>query len=353
MVKGVQKVKKIRQGSDPDLTDLFKPPPRLQSPPQPREKEQDSDSGHTLIPSPPDSPAAARIRSKQTGAVIQAPLREAVGPDGGTMLIKIPFTSSDLESWRKSAKEFQSDPVRVTKHFQLILKQHNPDWSDVQILVDCLTEPEKQMVLKVARDLAADYCRVKGDDVKDYFPLQDPGWNPNRSAQLERLRAYQEWVLKGMERAVPRNINWSALYEIKQGPSETPSEFLVHLREVTRRSTPLDPGSEIGIQELVSLFLGQSAGDIRRKLQKLRGTEGRNLETLLEEAWRVFSNREEECKRGQRRMVAVVREVRERKFKREALEEDHCAFCKENGHWKRECTKLKRRGRKKGNGISG
>ncbi|KAM6037460.1 LOW QUALITY PROTEIN: optineurin-like [Chlamydotis macqueenii] len=44
-----------------------------------------------------------------------------------------------------------------------------------------------------------------------------------------------------------------------QGPKETPSEFLDKLRDTMRRHTPLDPGSEIGIQQLVSLFIGQLA----------------------------------------------------------------------------------------------
>jgi len=82
-------------------------------------------------------------------------------------------------------------------------------------------------------------------------------------------------------------------------------------------NTPLDPGSEVGIQQLVSLFLGQSMGDIRRKLQKLRPTEGRNLEVLLDEAWRVFSNREEGYRQGQRRIVTVVREEEGRRPRRE------------------------------------
>lgn len=61
--------------------------------------------------------------------------------------------------------------------------------------------------------------------------------------------------------------------------------------------TPLDPGSEIGIRQLVSLFIRQSVSDIQRKLQKLRLAESRNLETLLDEVWQVFSNREEEDRR--------------------------------------------------------
>ena len=86
--------------------------------------------------------------------------------------------------------------------------------------------------------------------------------------------------------------------EIEQGSSESPSQFLDRLRDVMRRNTLLDPGSKVGIQQLVSLFLGQSMGDIRHKLQKLRPTKGRNLEVLLDTAWRVFSNKEDRTTRG-------------------------------------------------------
>ena len=95
------------------------------------------------------------------------------------------------------------------------------------------------------------------------------------------------------------------MYAIKQGPSESPSEFLDRLRDTVHRSTPLDPGSEVGIQQLVSLFLGQSRADIRRKLQRLRTTEIRDLEILLDEAWQVFSDQEDNNRQGQR-IIAVV-----------------------------------------------
>ncbi|KFQ01025.1 hypothetical protein N329_04375, partial [Haliaeetus albicilla] len=144
------------------------------------------------------------------------------------------------------------------------------------------------------------------------FPLQDPKWDVNRSAHMERLQGYQDWITKGMVRAIPKTINWSALYAVKQSPSESPSKFLDRLRDAMCRNTLLDPGSEVGIQQLVSLFLGQSTGDIRCKLQKLRPTEGRNLEILLDEAWRVFSNREEGYRQGQRKLMAVIQEERGR-----------------------------------------
>ncbi|RMC04368.1 hypothetical protein DUI87_19187 [Hirundo rustica rustica] len=74
------------------------------------------------------------------------------------------------------------------------------------------------------------------------------------------------------------------------------------------RHTTLDPGSDEGTQQLINLFLGQSTGDIRQKLQKIRGPNSRNLETLLDEAWRVFSNREEGYKQGMKKLAAVVKE---------------------------------------------
>lgn len=184
------------------------------------------------------------------------------------MLIKIPFSTTDLGEWKRVAKDYQNDPISIAKHFQFIVKQHNPEWKDIQLLLEYMTETEKQLILKNAGELAEDHYKITGGDIKEYFPLQDPKWNPNRTAEMERLQAYQEWVSKGMQKAIPKAINWSALYRVKQGPSESPSEFLDRLRDVMHHNTSLDPGSEVGIQQLVSSFWGQSTGDFRRKLQK-------------------------------------------------------------------------------------
>ena len=52
---------------------------------------------------------------------------------------------------------------------------------------------------------------------------------------------------------------------------ESPSIFLERLMEAYRRYTPFDPSSE-GQQVAVAMaFIGQSASDIKRKLQRLEG----------------------------------------------------------------------------------
>ncbi|RMC02442.1 hypothetical protein DUI87_20834 [Hirundo rustica rustica] len=270
-------------------------------------------------PSPPNSRLSPRSIRKQTKGVLQAPLREAITSDGEPRMIKVPFFSMDLEAWEKIAKGYRSDPVRVAKRLGFMIKQHVPDWADLQLLLDALTETEKQLVLKVAKDLAEDDCRTTLEDVKDVFPLHDPRWDPNEPDELAQLKRYQELIVKGLERAIPKTINWSALYAVKQSPSQTPSEFLDHLRDAMRRHTTLDPESDEGRQQLINLFLGQSTGDIRRKLQKIRGPDDQDLETLLDEAWRVFSNREEGYKQGMKRLVAVVREGEKERYLKDAF----------------------------------
>lgn len=63
----------------------------------------------------------------------------------------------------KVAKDYQKDPLSVSKHFQFIVKQHNPDWIDTQLLLQYITETEEQLILKTTGDLAEDYYKTKGE----------------------------------------------------------------------------------------------------------------------------------------------------------------------------------------------
>lgn len=80
----------------------------------------------------------------------------------------------DLEAWEKIAKCYQSDPIGVAKKFKCMMKQYWPDQSGLQLLLDALTETEKQLVLKVAESLAEHVCKVTQRKRKDLLPLQNP-----------------------------------------------------------------------------------------------------------------------------------------------------------------------------------
>ena len=70
--------------------------------------------------------------------------------------------------------------------------------------------------------------------------------------------------------------------------------------EAYRHYTPFDPSSE-GQQAAVAMaFIGQSASDIKRKLQRLEGLHAMALQDLVREAEKVFNWRETEEEKKER-----------------------------------------------------
>ncbi|KAJ7405304.1 hypothetical protein BTVI_69614 [Pitangus sulphuratus] len=152
--------------------------------------------------------------------------------------VKVPFTTSDLNSWREEVKCFRKDPEGVARRFKLIAKNQDIDWEDIDVMLSELTETEKELVLKKART----HATLLPGDVKNIFPAENPDWDPNNTIQYEWLIQYRKLIVLGLRNAIPKAINWAALYDIRR--DETPSEFLDRLRAAMRQYTPLDPASE-------------------------------------------------------------------------------------------------------------
>lgn len=117
-------------------------------------------------------------------------------------------------------------------------------------------------------------------------------------------------------------------------------------------------------------FIGQSAPDIRNKLQRLEGLQGYTIQDLMKEAEKIYNKREtreekeerirkeqeeREDKRDKRRnrelsrILATVVQDTERSRpgqnrdlgdkRKPRVERDQCAYCKERGHWVKDCPK--------------
>ncbi|KGL86755.1 hypothetical protein N301_12236, partial [Charadrius vociferus] len=147
---------------------------------------------------------------------------------GGLATVKVPFSTTDLDVWKEVAERYRDDSSKVAKRFELIVKNQDPDWSDVDLIWGEMTETEKQLVLKTAR--AHVQAKITGralqGHVDGHVPLTDPHWDPNDGRDYRMLRRYQDWIKLGLKNAVPKAVNWSALFAIKQGQKETPTEFL-------------------------------------------------------------------------------------------------------------------------------
>lgn len=85
----------------------------------------------------------SQIARKQTKGVIQAPLRQATTPNRERKIIKVPFFSMDLEAWERTAEGYQNDPTGVAKRLKFMIKQHSPDWADMQLLLDALIQKQR------------------------------------------------------------------------------------------------------------------------------------------------------------------------------------------------------------------
>ena len=97
-------------------------------------------------------------------------------------------------------------------------------------------------------------------------------------------------MLYGVKHAIPKSVNWSKLYEVRQDKNESPFAFMERLKEAARKYIDLKVEAEAAQMQLALIFMGQSAPDIRKKLQKLEGEDSRNLNKMLEVAWKVYHN---------------------------------------------------------------
>ncbi|XP_065792477.1 uncharacterized protein [Muntiacus reevesi] len=226
-----------------------------------------------------------------------------------------------------------------------------------ELLQALLTVEERQRVVLEARKK-----NVPGpngaptplpNEIDAAFPLTRPDWDYNTPAGREQLRLYCQVLLAGLKGAGRRPTNLAQVRAVTQRPEETPAAFLERLMEAYRMYTPFDPSSPEHRGNVSMAFIGQSAPDIRNKLQRLEGLQDYSLQDLMRKAERIYNKREtpgETRKRRNRelsRILATVVQPRSEPGRRDRLggnrqpriDRDQCAYCKGRGHWIKDCPK--------------
>ena len=186
------------------------------------------------------TPISERTRSRQKAelpAPLQAPLRQAVG-NSGPVFIKVPFSISDLNNWKLAAGNYREDPEKVASAFEMIVKTQNPDWQDIEAILQVLFDStEREMIRRAVRlhvegQIATNALHGREEQ---HFPLVDPNWDHNNPDDREMIIRYQRLVIFGIRHTTPEAVNWSKLYEIKQNKDESPTDFLNRLKEAARK----------------------------------------------------------------------------------------------------------------------
>uniref|UniRef100_A0A8D2Q9T9 Core shell protein Gag P30 domain-containing protein n=1 Tax=Zonotrichia albicollis TaxID=44394 RepID=A0A8D2Q9T9_ZONAL len=198
------------------------------------------------------SVARGETKQREEGNHTIAPLRQLMPMVGERTRVKVPFSTSDLNNWRDEAKNFRRNPEGVAKRFELMAKNLDIDWEDIEVMLSELTDTERELVLETGRR----HAQVLSGRLEDNFPSSKPEWDPSNAEHYQRLVQYRKLIAMGLRNAIPKAINWSMLYDIRQEKDETPSEFLDRLRAAMRQYTPLDPATEEGKQHLLGLMMG-------------------------------------------------------------------------------------------------
>lgn len=259
-------------------------------------------------------------------STVALPLRAYVGgpPPGPNELAPLqywPFSSADIYNWKTNHPSFSENPSDLTGLLKSLMFSHKPTWDDCQQLLQVLfTTEERERILLEARK------NVPGPDgtptnlpnlIDAAFPLARPDWDFNTEGGRERLTVYRWTLVEGLKGAAQRPTNLAKVKEVLQGPVEPPSVFLERLMEAYRRYIPFDSSSE-GQQAAVAMaFIGQSAPDIKKKLQRLEGLQDYALQDLVKEAVKVYHKRETEEEKQEREK----REAEERENRRDRRQE--------------------------------
>uniref|UniRef100_A0A8C3SJA3 CCHC-type domain-containing protein n=1 Tax=Chelydra serpentina TaxID=8475 RepID=A0A8C3SJA3_CHESE len=311
-----------------------------------------------VYPGLPASPAQPLVVSpvvnKNTAEIdptLELPLRETVGPTGDLTMIYVPFTTSDLYNWKHQNPSFSEDPAPLTAVFETLVSAHNPTWGDMKIALNTLlTAEERRLVFSKAKEgLVAG--GVDAADVPTMLPETAPNWPHTDAENRGYHHRYALAIVQGMKRCIRKTPNWAKLYNIRQEKNENPAAFYERLCNTCKRYTDLDPEDVNGKRVLIPLFIGQSYEDIRKKLQKIDGASGKNIEELLEIALKIYDRRDDEERKKGARLLAMALKGEsgkggantkgqtgvQEKGRGSRLGRNQCAICKEEGHWKNEC----------------
>ena len=281
------------------------------------------------------------------------------------------LSAIDLFNYKAKMPSYQDDPRKMERLFKGIFAVYHPNWAAIQVLMNSLLSPEEHsMVLEKALQEAERLREIHPESpirtsAEQALPRTEPGWDPSDPEDQARLDHYKDCLMIGLQKGAN---NFRRVQNVRQGQEECPYTFLERLHEAFRKYTDIDPEhpNNMGLVNLT--FISQSAPDIRRKLQQLE--EGPWLPTsqLLEVALEVFRGllkireKQEQCILRKAALLSLDHSRPSRTSARKNkwplvrpqgpprpnwkghpfVGPQQCAFCKQEGHWKRECPKNRR-----------
>lgn len=251
-----------------------------------------------------------------------------------------PLSVSDLLNWKSVNASYQEDPEKTTDFIAYIFSTHQPNWADVEVLLNILLTSEER---KLVRDKAIEEAyRLYGENPNrtpfpaGAVPVVEPHWDLT-SGGLVHLEHYRRCILEGLRKGVTKKNNLDRVLAIQQKPDEDPADFLERIYQVIRKYTKTDPEASENVWLVNLAFVQGSVPHIKNKLLGLTGALGMKPQQLVNIA--MSYSRKMQVPQPTIIVLGPGWGRRETKWRR-PLGPNQCAYCKEEGHWKYECPRL-------------
>lgn len=285
------------------------------------------------------------------------PLQEVAHRNGG---VHIPFSVTDRSQYKEIFGNFSEDPSRFQNQFLKFSLTYSLTWQDVlDILTYCCTLDEKAHIWAKAQEYADSLVVTNSQhDVirlaRESVPDQSPQWDYRDRLGRARMEHFIACILEGMHRCQVKRVNYDKI-EITQEKDENAAVFLNRPSEAMKKYTNINPQSIEGKVLLAMHFRTHTAPDIKRKFPNSEIRPYIPVSTLVEGAITVCNHRDraEEAKKKKRlkkKIRPVPRDDRrprgpaQLKYQRwSGVGWNQCAYCKKEGHWKRDCPEKRRK----------
>ncbi|CAM4526668.1 unnamed protein product [Lepidochelys kempii] len=228
-------------------------------------------------------------KAKVLGAVIasavQMPMRQLPSGRGGTQMVYVPFTSTDLMNWSSTFPSFRQCPEEFIKKLKGIFTMYNCNYDDVEMILNqVLSEGEKETVYKKARET------VQG---RAAYPQEKPEMDWDVPETVQEWDKMRKRILEALEDMSKPVYDWGKVDACVQKHDEHPGEFFHRLCKVLKNHGGLDPTSPVAKTQVIGQYVKNLLPFARKYVCSQPAYENKTLEEVVGLAAHAWRNRKE------------------------------------------------------------
>ncbi|XP_020838223.1 uncharacterized protein LOC110205767 [Phascolarctos cinereus] len=293
------------------------PPAPAAAPPAPAQAPAQAPAAACSVPltPPPSLTPTPLVASDDRASWICSPRPRVVeypewrrNPGDGTT-----FRPKDLYDLAYKFSDIEKEPKEFKNQLSFVINVFKPTWADMNRLLTIALPTE---VRERLFDMAL-------------WPLEDPGEGP-----------YLVWVWQALLNAVvlvcPRKSDWGKIVSCKQEMDEQPIMYLDRFTKVFEEHSGIDDPDNGATQGMAIAFVQGLLPRVQKQLRTFCvGWEGKHMYELAAIAHYYWQLEQE------RKMI--VRRGPKRRRPKKSFDPSACFYCRQVGHWIKECPYRLRR----------